>query len=135
MVRGVACVALLLVGCGHARVRSPASPLLDRPAVTGVWDWVFRSNDDGAIWVGVNSGLTNTYVHTLGASGTSLFAATHDFSRTPAVGWVFRTNDNGASWTDVSSGLANKDVRVFAVGGTKLFAGTQGNGVWQYPLN
>ena len=83
---------------------------------------VFLSSDDGISWTAVNTGLTNTYVTALAASGTNLFAGT----AVTGVDGVFLSTDNGTSWTPVNNGLTNTFVDVLAVFSTNLFAGTYG---------
>ena len=78
-------------------------------------------------WTAVNSGLTNSFVNTLAASGANLFAGTG--------GGVFLSTNNGTSSTTVNTGLTNNLVGSLAVSDTNLFAGTVGSGVWKCPLS
>ena len=77
---------------------------------------VFLSTDNGSDWVAINTGLTNTEIHSLTFSGANLFAGTY--------GGVFLSADNGLNWTAVSNGLTNTYVQCVEVDGTNLFAGT-----------
>ena len=86
---------------------------------------VFRTNDSGTSWAGVNISTACYDVYGFVASGQNLFAGT-DF------GGVFRSTDNGISWTAVNSGLPINSsglptvfiVHSFAVSSSNLFAGT-----------
>jgi len=68
--------------------------------------------------------LTNTYVLTLGVSGTNLFAGTEG-------GGIFRSTNNGTSWTAVNEGFTYPNVSCFAVSETNLFAGAFDRGVFR----
>jgi photosystem II stability/assembly factor-like uncharacterized protein len=64
------------------------------------WSGVFTSTDGGANWTALNTGLTNTAIHSLTIDPLNrgvLYAGT---SR-----GVFKTVDAGKTWTDSSSGL------------------------------
>jgi ligand-binding sensor domain-containing protein len=103
---------------------------------------VFRSTDNGTTWTAVDSGLTNTKVYSLLASGSNIFAGTG--------GGVFLSTNNGTSWTAVNSGLVSIEsgttltaiyafltdttVLSLAVSDSTIFAGTGGGGVWRRPL-
>ncbi len=101
---------------------------------------VFRSTDSGTSWTVENTGLTDTTVTALMASGTNLFAGTRN-------GGVFLTTNNGASWTNVgfdSVGAIGPDVGItgFAIIGSDLYTATgidESNnvaaGVWRRPLS
>jgi photosystem II stability/assembly factor-like uncharacterized protein len=77
---------------------------------------VFRSTDNGASWVAVNTGLTNHWVTSLVFIGNNLFAGTNN--------GVFLSTNNGGNWNGVNSGLWAGNVWALAVSGTNLFAGT-----------
>jgi hypothetical protein len=71
-------------------------------------------------WTAVDSGLTNTSVHTLAVSGTNVFAGTD--------GGVFLSTNNGVSWIAMNNGLTSIGVNRLAVspnvaGNTNVFAG------------
>ena len=87
---------------------------------------VFLSTNNGADWLQINNGLTETYIGSLIASGTDLFAGTS--------GGVFVSTNNGTNWTQVNDGLENSSVHSLAVSNTDLFAGISG-GVWKIPLS
>ena len=80
---------------------------------------VFLSTNNGASWTERDSGLTNTHVSSLAASGTNLYAGTQ-------TGGVFRSTDNGTRWTETNVGMTNTSVFSLAVSGTNLYAGTRG---------
>ena len=82
-------------------------------------DGVFLYIDNGASWIEVNNGMTNTHVLALVVNGLNLFAGTNG-------GGVFLSTNNGTSWTEVNTGLglAKKRIHSFAANGPNLFAGT-----------
>ena len=92
-------------------------------------DGVFVSTNNGSSWAQVDSGLTDTFVHSLavlpasGGSERNLFAGTYS-------GGVFLSANNGATWAAVNKGMTNSPVWCLAVSGTNLFAGTYGDGVF-----
>jgi len=83
---------------------------------------VFRTTDNGANWVAVDSGLTDQRVHSFAVIGTYLFTGT--------LGGVFLSTNNGTSWTAVNSGLSNLNIYPLAAIGANLFAGTSNSGVY-----
>ena len=63
---------------------------------------VFKSTNGGENWSAVNTGLTNTDVHTLAidpATPTTLYAGT--------FGGVFKSTNGGGNWSAVNTGLTN----------------------------
>jgi ligand-binding sensor domain-containing protein len=89
---------------------------------------VYRTENNGEIWIGANSGLFADNVLSLHAHSGNLFAGT-------GSGGVFQSPDNGASWTAISEGLPGSDA-VLCLCSTNdgLFAGLYGSGVWRLPL-
>ncbi len=85
----------------------------------GTW-WgrgIFRSTDNGASWVAVNTGLPmGGAIAALLASGGSLFAATGR--------GISRSDNNGESWVDASTGLTSPIVYSLTAKGNTLFAVT-----------
>ena len=77
---------------------------------------VSLSTDLGASWTSVNSGLTNTFVHTILVNGTKIFAGTN--------GGVFLSTNNGLNWMAVNSGLTDTSIMTFARKDNNLFAGS-----------
>ena len=88
----------------------------------GTDDGVFLSSNNGTSWTAANSGLADTLVLSLAATGANLFAGS-------ASGGVFFSTSNGTSWTVANSGLPKTTVYSLAVSGTNLFAGAE-NGVF-----
>lgn len=84
-------------------------------------DGVYRSTNNGTSWIQVNTGLTNTAIQSLTASGSDLYAGT--FSG------VFRTTNNGANWIN-TGGLAGLIVNTVTSSGTSVFAGSSGGGIF-----
>ncbi len=96
---------------------------------------IFMTDDDGANWVPMNTGLPvidgNIEVESVGSNGTWLFAGT--------TSGIYRSNDDGASWTLANGGLtANQNVfanKFFQSGTTMLaiFSGaiSAGGGIYR----
>lgn len=84
-------------------------------------DGVYRSSNSGINWIQVNTGLTNTAIQSLTASGTNLYAGT--FSG------VFRTSNNGTNWIN-TGGLAGVIVNALTATGGNIFAGASGGGIF-----
>ncbi|MCK9408119.1 MAG: T9SS type A sorting domain-containing protein [Bacteroidetes bacterium] len=82
---------------------------------------VFRSTDNGANWIQVNTGLTDTTIVALAVLDTIIFAG-------DAASGVFRSNDNGTNWSEVNSGLTDTFISDLLVVGSTLFAGTGDGG-------
>ncbi len=85
---------------------------------------VFKSEDGGFTWVGVNRGLSNQDVLCLilDSGGTNLYAGTR--------GGVFRSQDGGAIWTRHVQGLSDWTVQTLVEAGGRLVAGTATRGVF-----
>jgi hypothetical protein len=76
---------------------------------------VFLSTNNGGSWT--QTGLTNTPIYSLAASGTNLFVGS-------GAGWgVFLSTNNGTSWTQVGSALTISTIYSLSASGTNLFAG------------
>jgi hypothetical protein len=93
------------------------------------------STDYGRSWKPANTGLTNTKVTHLLASGTNLSAGTYG-------GGVFRSTNYGTSWTAINTGLMNYEIGALAAGpvvdnaaGADLFVGTSGAGAYRSTNN
>jgi hypothetical protein len=69
-----------------------------------------------------NAGLTNTNVHALTVSGTSLVAGTS--------GGMFITKKGEGSWIEVPSREIGSTATAFAVTAESLFAATSDNGIF-----
>jgi photosystem II stability/assembly factor-like uncharacterized protein len=90
---------------------------------------VFRSNDAGATWATVNSGLPSRSVSALAQPDAS--APDTVLAGTEGAG-VYRTTSGGASWTRTSAGVAAASVSALAVAPDSpatVYAGTRGGGV------
>ncbi|KAF0201252.1 MAG: two component regulator propeller domain-containing [Bacteroidetes bacterium] len=104
----------------------------------GTNEGILRSTDNGEHWTVVNSGLTDTYLYSLTASETAVFAGTGD----QMLG-VFRSMDNGNSWQQVKNGMSYYDngiwltayapmITSLAFIGSDLYAGTdESQGIWK----
>jgi ligand-binding sensor domain-containing protein len=89
----------------------------------GSYEGVFRSANNGASWMSVNAGLTNTQITALASVGPYLFAGTGD------GGGIFISTDNGSKWQGVNNGFALNGNNVTSINalvssGTTLYAGT-----------
>ncbi len=85
-------------------------------------DGLLVSTDNGNTWASKDSGLTRSYVYSLGRSGSCLFAGTDS--------GAFVSRDGGTSWTPVASGLPKVSISCFDTNATSLFAATS-RGVYQ----
>src|SRR5579862_1942669 len=95
---------------------------------------IYKSTDNGATWVLVDSGLTNTHIKCLAAgSGGNIFAGTR-FG-------LFHSSDGGMTWFQNDSIMVNQYVHSLAIGSTgTVFAGsdstilrsTDGGATWAY---
>ena len=86
---------------------------------------VFRSEDRGQSWEGVNVGLTDLFLLCLteGPEGR-IYAGT-------VRGGVFRTIKGGAKWERINEGLKRVEVKALLSSSHGIFAGT-GRGVYQW---
>ncbi len=91
----------------------------------GTWlGGVFRSTDNGASWVAVNTGLSNGIVLTFAISGDNLFAGTYG-------GGIFRSTNEGESWTAANVGLTSFYINTIVISDTNIFVGTGGGGIFR----
>jgi hypothetical protein len=91
----------------------------------GTNNGIYVTADSAKSWKAAMSGLTSTYVMSLCASGTTLYAGT-DYGSTG----IFSSNDSGATWGASSSGVASTSIYALAAVDTDVFAGTYGSGVY-----
>lgn len=85
---------------------------------------VFRSSDDGANWISMNSGLPKkTMVLCITASSSNLLIGTFGHG-------IFLSTDNGDSWRSGNSGLTDLRVTCLLADDEKIFAATMGDGVF-----
>jgi len=83
----------------------------------GTWSGLYYYDSVSGTWILSNSGLpVTTYVNSMAAIGTSLFAGTESAG-------VFISTDNGITWSAVNNNL-NLNISCLGVNGTTLFAGT-----------
>jgi ligand-binding sensor domain-containing protein len=94
---------------------------------------VYRTNDGGALWTNVSTGLGSLRVGALaavaGASAPTLFAATADQGV-----WRATTGDAGMPWTSVSTGLPAAALQGTSLASgppDTLYLGTQSSGVFR----
>ncbi|MBL7975171.1 MAG: T9SS type A sorting domain-containing protein [Candidatus Kapabacteria bacterium] len=82
-------------------------------------DGVFLSNDSGASWKTVNTGLTGRglYIHNILVTSEGIYAGTD------GVG-VWKSTDNAASWKAMNNGIEDKVVRIIVANGYSVYAGT-----------
>ena len=86
---------------------------------------VFRSEDRGQSWGGVNVGLTDLFLLCLteGPDGR-IYAGT-------VRGGVFRTTKDGIKWERINEGLKRVEVKALLSSSHGIFAGT-GRGVYKW---
>lgn len=87
---------------------------------------VFRSTDNGDLWIQTNFGLTHSNIRVLLIEPNNrIFAGAQD-------GGMFRSIDNGNNWTQINTGLTNLTILSLAVDADGyLFAGSNGAGVFR----
>jgi ligand-binding sensor domain-containing protein len=95
---------------------------------------IFLTGNNGASWSPINSGLTNTNVYALVASGNNFF------SGTGAGGGVFLSSNDGSAWKAVNNGLSYIVKMVYSVltltaNQNGLFAGTFCGGIYSSTNN
>jgi len=79
------------------------------------------SEDDGANWTNISTGITNKKIITIAKMGHYLLAAGGSF---------YRSGDGGANWTETGSGLPTSDKKDLIVMDEKLFVCAKGSGVY-----
>lgn len=87
---------------------------------------VYRSRDQGRNWEAINEGLPQSFLQSLGASGTTLLAS---YLNRLGGAQLFRSTDQGQSWTVAGAGLPQNAVAAFATLGGRLYAAA-GAGVY-----
>lgn len=83
-----------------------------------------RSTDNGISWSLSNNGITGTFVNSLAASGTNIFAGTDPSG-------VFLSTNYGGNWSAINTGLSNKSIRSIAASGTTLLAANYNGGIYR----
>ncbi len=83
----------------------------------GTYSGVFRSMDNGASWVSLNSGLTDISVDALISNDKNLYAGTTN-------GNVFLSTDEGVTWNSIGTSLPRLPVRSLAANDNIIVAGT-----------
>lgn len=87
----------------------------------GCSDGVYRSADNGQMWIKVSKGLTDASVWSLAISGQNLLAGTEGSG-------VFLSDLSGQNWKPTT--LKKARVDSMAVNGPSVLAGTEGDGIW-----
>lgn len=65
---------------------------------------VFRTDDNGEIWIGVNSGLTDLYVETMAITENgNIFVGTYS--------GIFKSTNNGESWEPKNNGILHYGIQ------------------------
>ena len=78
----------------------------------------FLSENNGDVWIDINSNLLNTYVNILSADSLdNLYAAVW-------AGGIYRSTDNGENWDPKNNGLSSATVYCMAEKPGYVFAGT-----------
>ena len=87
---------------------------------------IFRSDDRGRSWTGVNNGLGDPFILSLAsAPDGTLYAGT-------LRAGVFRSQDSGKNWQPVNAGLKRLEIKALVVKDGAVYAGT-GDGVYRLP--
>jgi Secretion system C-terminal sorting domain len=76
-------------------------------------------------WVQMSNGMGDRYVHSIVASGNTIFAATYD--PYDSSRGVYLSTNNGTTWTHTS---LNQGVYSLVISGNNIFAGTYSSGVY-----
>ncbi len=85
---------------------------------------IFRTDDRGATWAPVGSGVTDPFILSLTvAKDGAVYAGTFR-------GGAFRSRDEGKTWQPINGGLKRLEVKALMVAGDELYAGT-GDGVYR----
>jgi len=91
---------------------------------------LYRSQDGGAGWNPINSGLTSTTFNLI-----TVFDITFNSNEELFLGTfqgVFHSSDNGENWSDLNSTLSDTDVRSLVVDSKgRLFAGTRSGNLFR----
>jgi len=90
--------------------------------ISGTWGGkIYRSTNEGADWVLLNSGMNVAYIWDILIDGNTIYAATEN--------GVYKSINNGSDWN--ITGLSGKDTRAITKSGTNIFAGTWGEGIFK----
>lgn len=93
--------------------------------VSGVFDALFRSTDNGKDWSLLRNGPPFA-IQSFCSLGTNIFAGTQS--------GIYLSTDLGNSWDSANTGLTDLSIQSLAIDGPYLFAGG-GGGVWRRPLS
>jgi photosystem II stability/assembly factor-like uncharacterized protein len=106
----------------------------------GAYGGVFRSTNNGTLWTSESTGLLNSDVYALAATGQSISAIL--FAGTDSG--VFLSPDSGGHWMNVSDGLPPQayvssiaiiGANIFVAADTTNSSGSTGGSVWRRPLS
>jgi len=93
--------------------------VIDSNVFIGTDQGAFRSIDGGSSWISIDSGMTNTDVFCLAASGTNLIAGTNG-------GGIFLSTNRGMTWTPINTGLSDLNIYTIAVKDSDVYAASFG---------
>ncbi|MCX6231388.1 MAG: T9SS type A sorting domain-containing protein [Bacteroidetes bacterium] len=82
---------------------------------------LYSFNEVNAQWQ-LTSATNNSVVNVMAASGTNIYAGSHN--------GVFLSNNSGSTWTKVNIGSSNTTVGSLAISGSNIFAGTDSSGIF-----
>jgi hypothetical protein len=102
-----------------AQVSSMAINSNDYLFATVCFQGVFRTSDNGEIWVGINNGLTDTLPYAIAINSTDdIFLGTIESG-------AFRSTDNGENWIQINNGLNTSNILSLAINSNDhIFAGS-----------
>ncbi|MBK8551853.1 MAG: T9SS type A sorting domain-containing protein [Ignavibacteria bacterium] len=86
---------------------------------------IFRSDNNGANWIQINSGLgNNLFVQCLSFKDNYIFAGT-------SSGGVFYSDNKGASWTQSNQGLGQLNIKALITDSANVYAGCVFAGIFR----
>ena len=84
---------------------------------------IFRSTNNGANWVNVDTGLTNLNIESLASNNSMVFAGTGD--------GFFISTDDGTNWQHDVNGIIDTQIESLFEDNGEMYAATWGSGVFR----
>ncbi len=101
---------------------------------------MYKSTDNGANWIAINTGLPNRGFRSIIFSGSDIFIATPD----GPGGGIYKSSDSGNTWNSANNGIVDSSIFCIAYDSTGIYAGslhyggiykTIDNGTSWFPVN